>query len=77
MATLNSVKENIHMLLENQWMQWEQIREQCELLNIPRIETTENRKLPRRLEQDSLQLNTSFSVIFREAHADVWKKAFS
>ena len=36
LATLNKIKQNIHLPQENQLMQQEQIREQYELLNLTR-----------------------------------------
>ena len=39
-TTLNKIKQNIHLLQENQMMQQEQIREQYKLLYLTRIETT-------------------------------------
>ena len=38
-ATLNKIKQDIHILKESKVIQLEQIQEQCEMINLMRVET--------------------------------------
>ena len=75
-ATLNNIKQNIHLLKENQLMQPEQTREQYESMNLTRVETTKDRKLLKKLDRKSLQLNASFTVLSRETIMVTYDKNF-
>ena len=65
-ATKRKGKQNIHLLKENELLQQQQIKEQYELLNLTRVETAGNRKLLRKSDRELLQLNTSFTTLYRE-----------
>ena len=54
------------MLQVNQLMQQEQIWEQYKLLHLTRIETAENRRIPRKLDRELLKLDATFTGISRE-----------
>ena len=57
-------------------MQQGQIGNQYELMNLTRIEITENKKLLRKLDGDLLQLNTTFTVISRATIMLTYDKNF-
>ena len=47
-------------------MQQQQVKEQYELLNLTRVETAEYYELNKKLDQELLQLNVSFTTLSRE-----------
>ena len=53
-------------------MKQQQIKEQYELLNLIKVETTENRKLPRQLDRELLQFNASFTIFFQRKSSVNW-----
>ena len=74
-TTLNNVKQNIY-LERNQFIQWEQIREQYEMLNLTTVEIAENKKLIKKLDRKVLQLNTGFMPLLGKKNMITHDKNF-
>ena len=55
-------------------MQWKQIKEQFELLNLTRVKTAGNWKLLRKKDREFLQLNASFATLSREMMVPMCEK---
>ena len=69
---MNKIKQNIHLLKENQLMQQEQIEEKCELLNLTRLETAENRKLKKNVRARIIANKCYFHFfVWRNDHAEL------